>query len=59
MDVGMKTIGTLKGTAVIRDAQGNVKGTFEFGGPATLDQAEAVAEATGAKLDTQPQASQE
>ncbi len=27
--------GEIKGTAVVRDKDGNIKGTFEFGGPAT------------------------
>jgi hypothetical protein len=34
--------GILAGTGVIRDPQGNIKGTFSFGGPATPEQVKAV-----------------
>lgn len=33
------TPGFITGTAVVRDKDGNVKGTFTFGGPATPAQA--------------------
>jgi hypothetical protein len=31
-------LGEIRGTGVIKDKFGNVKGTFEFGGPASEDQ---------------------
>lgn len=48
--IGLNKIGEVRGHAVVKDKYGNVKGEFDFGGPATLEQAEAVAEATGKPL---------
>jgi hypothetical protein len=39
-------LGEIRGRAVVRDKDGNVKGEFEFGGPATQDQFGKLKEAT-------------
>lgn len=48
-NIGMPQ-GELRGTAVIRDKEGNIKGTFEFGGPASAEEAQKVSDAVGIPL---------
>lgn len=43
--IGLASIGHLAGRAEVRDKNGNLKSSFTFGGPATVAEAEAVAEA--------------